>query len=339
MAKYLLQDAGINWLAILALLTFVIVFTLALIMVFARRKDSYRDVAQQPLKDSYLLLLLAPAPSPPYPGPLASMSELELFAAFVMVLVILLGLWSLLDLSFKLMALQRERLLRKYHPEQLQEVGLEQLEPTKAWWQRLYERMTDAVPIEEEAAIVLNHEYDGVRELDNNLPPWWTGLFYVTIAIAPVYVYFVHFSDFALSPAEAYDVEMTLAEAKVQAYLKTQENSVDENNVVLLEEADAIDAGQMIFSAKCSPCHGKAAEGGIGPNLTDEYWLHGGSVNDVFRTIKNGVPEKGMIPWKNELRPRDIQEVASYILSLQSTNPANGKEPEGERYIAEATSK
>ncbi len=339
MAKYLLQDAGINWLAILALLTFVFVFTVAIIMVFARKKDSYKKVEEQPLKDSYLLLLLAPAPSPPYPTPLAGLSELEQFAAFMMVLVILLGLWSLLDLSFKLMAVQRHRLLEKYHPELLPQVVPEALEPTKSWWQQVYEKMTDAVPIEEEQEIVLDHDYDGVRELDNNLPPWWKGLFYASIAFAPIYVYFVHFSDFALTQAQAYDTEMTLAEAKVRAFLQTQENTVDENNVVLLEEADAINAGQMIFQAKCSPCHGKAGEGGIGPNLTDVYWIHGGSVNDVFRTIKHGVPEKGMIPWKNELRPRDIQEVASYILSLQNTNPANGKEPEGERYIAEAASK
>ena len=339
MAKYLLQDAGINWLAILALLTFVFVFTVALIMVFARNRDAYRRVEEQPLKDTYLLLLLAPTPSPPYPGPLGTMSQLELFAAFMMVLVILLGLWSLLDLSFTLMAIQRRRILEKHHPELLQGIPIEELEPTRAWWQRLYERMTDAVPIEEEAAIVLDHDYDGVRELDNNLPPWWKGLFYVTVAIAPVYIYFVHFSDFALSVDQAYEAEITLAEAKVQAYLQTQETSVDENTVVLLEEADAINRGQLVFATKCSPCHGKAAEGGIGPNLTDAYWLHGGSVKDVFRTIKNGVPEKGMIPWKNELRPRDIQEVASYILSLQDTNPPNGKEPEGERHIADAATK
>ncbi|WP_116125429.1 c-type cytochrome [Lewinella sp. IMCC34183] len=335
MAKYLLQDAGVNWLAILALLTFTAVFALALVLVLFRRKGSYREVERQPLRDSYYLLLLAPAPTPAYPGPLGGLTELQQVAAFVMLIVFLLGCWSLIDLCFQLMARQRARLIRQHRPALLRHVELEQLEPARAWWQRLYERLTDAVPIEEEAAIVLDHEYDGVRELDNNLPPWWKGLFYATVAFAPLYLYYAEFSDFAVSNAEAYATEMTLAEAQVQAYLATQENTIDESNVMLLEEANAISAGQRVFQAKCAPCHGKAGEGGIGPNLTDRYWLHGGALTDVFRTIKNGVPDKGMIAWKNELRPRDIQEVASYILSLQGTDPPNGKEPQGDLFTAQ----
>ncbi len=263
-------------------------------------------------------------------------SELEFFALSMMVLIFVLGCWALLDLCFQLMALQRHRLLARYHPELLVEKALAAAAPpTASWWSLLRERLSDAVPVAQEQVILLDHDYDGVRELDNNLPPWWKGLFYVTIAFAPIYLYFYEFSDYSQTNQEEYATEMTLAEAKVIAYLKTQENTLDESDVPLLADNDALGKGQVIFTAKCAPCHGKAAEGGIGPNLTDDYWLHGGSITEVYRTIKNGVPEKGMIPWKNELRPRDMQELASYILSLQGTDPANGKDPQGEYYASE----
>ena len=264
-------------------------------------------------------------------GPLGQLSKLELFAALTMLAVLLLGCWAIFDLSFKLMALQQARLLGE--PTSTAPAPTRRPSLTHKLRQ-LYDRLTDAVPVRAETAIVLDHEYDGVRELDNNLPPWWKGLFVVTVAFAPVYLYVNQFAYFSQSSAEAYEAEMTLAEAKVKAYLATQENAVDESNVELLVEATALGQGQALFTAKCAPCHGKAAEGGIGPNLTDDYWIHGGDIKDVFRTIKHGVPEKGMIPWKNELRPRAMQELASYILSLQGTNPPNGKEPEGERYPA-----
>ncbi len=267
--------------------------------------------------------------------PFGRFSEMEFFAFSVLVFVFFLGCWSLLDLSFKLMALQRDRLLAKHHPELLVQQAAPVAPPRVSRWSLLRERLTDAVPIAQEQVILLDHDYDGVHELDNNLPPWWKGLFYVTIAFAPVYLYFNQFSDYAQTVDQEYTTEMTLAEAKVAAYLRTQDNVLDESNVPLLAESDALGRGETIFTAKCAPCHGKAAEGGIGPNLTDAYWLHGGSITDVYRTIKNGVPEKGMIPWKNELRPRDMQEVASFILSLQGTDPANGKEPQGDLYATE----
>lgn len=267
-------------------------------------------------------------------------SEVEFFALSMMALVFLVGCYALLDLSFKLMALQRDRLLAKYHPEVLaarmvvSEVAVVEAGPS--WWELLKERLDDTVPIDQEEAIVLDHSYDGVRELDNNLPPWWKGLFYATIAFAPVYLYFNQFSSFSQTGLEEYEVNMSLAEAKVAAYMKTQDNVLDESNIPLLADNDALGKGQMLYTAKCSPCHGKAGEGGIGPNLTDPYWLHGGSISDVYITIKNGVPDKGMIPWKNELRPRDMQEIASYIMAMQGTDPANGKEPQGDLYEAEA---
>jgi cytochrome c oxidase cbb3-type subunit 3 len=127
-------------------------------------------------------------------------------------------------------------------------------------------------------------------------------------------------------------MEMAEAEDDVKAFLATQKNTIDESNVTLLADADALSNGNILYQSKCAVCHGKEGEGGIGPNLTDEYWIHGGSMSDIFKTIKNGVPEMGMIAWKNDLRARDMQEVASYIKTLVGTTPANPKDPQGEIY-------
>jgi cytochrome c oxidase cbb3-type subunit 3 len=281
-----------------------------------------------------LLQNSAPASAPKTSlGPLGTLSDQELIAFGIMSFVLLLGFFTIIRLAFKLMAIQRARINGTLgQPTAAAMADAEPPVSITKWLREWYGRMNDAVPVQAEAAIVLDHEYDGVRELDNNLPPWWKGLFYVTIAFAPIYLYVTQFADFSQSSAEEYEAEITLAEAKVRAYLATQQNTVDETNVELLADATALGQGQALFTAKCSPCHGKAGEGGIGPNLTDAYWIHGGDIKDVFRTIKYGVPEKGMIPWKNELRPRAMQEIASYIMTLQGTDPAGGKEPEGERY-------
>ncbi|MEO0731347.1 MAG: cbb3-type cytochrome c oxidase N-terminal domain-containing protein [Bacteroidota bacterium] len=272
----------------------------------------------------------------PATGLLSDLSVLEQVLACVLVAVFILGAWAIFSLSFTLMQIQKARLLDKYTDAELATVGVDAVAMRQPWWKTALEKLTDRVPQEREDDILLDHDYDGVQELDNNLPPWWKGVFYLSIAFAPLYIYFTHFSDYAKSSAEAYVIEMETAEEDIKAFLATQENAVDESNVTLLAEAEALNKGEMIYNTKCSVCHGKAGEGGIGPNLTDKYWLHGGDITDVFRTIKHGVPEKGMIPWKNELRPRDMQEVASYILSLVGSNPPNAKEPQGELYVANA---
>lgn len=261
------------------------------------------------------------------------MSVLEQLLFTLIILVILGGGLAIINLSSTMMRLQQARLLATTNPEFIKEAGLEHITKPKSWWKEMLEKLTDRVPIEKEAMIVLDHEYDGIHELDNNLPPWWKGVFYASIIFAPIYLYFTHFADNAVSTQEQYVVEMEAAEDQVKAFLATQKNAIDESNVTLLADADALSNGNIIFQSKCAVCHGKEGEGGIGPNLTDEYWIHGGSIQDVFRTIKHGVPEKGMIAWKNDLRARDMQEVASYIKSLVGTNPANAKEAQGEIYV------
>jgi cytochrome c oxidase cbb3-type subunit III len=222
-----------------------------------------------------------------------------------------------------------------------QEQGIEAyLEEVKkpasvSFWDRMYKKWTNVVPVEKEKDILMDHDYDGIRELDNSLPPWWVAMFYVTIAFGVLYFGYYHFIGAGPSSSEEYEIEMEQAERAVQAYLATQANLVDETNVTALAEESAIAAGEQIYQTNCAVCHGTQGEGGIGPNMTDEYWVHGGSIKDVFKVIKYGVPEKGMIAWKAQLSAGDMQRVASYILTLQGTNPPNAKEPEGERYVPE----
>lgn len=188
--------------------------------------------------------------------------------------------------------------------------------------------LTDAVPIEREQEILLDHNYDGIRELDNNLPPWWVYMFYGTIAFSVFYMWFYHFNGTGKLQADEYKMELVQAEelAKLQA------NKVDENSVKLLTEKDKIQSGQAIFAKYCVACHGKLGEGGVGPNLTDNAWIHGGDIKSIFKTIKYGVPTKGMIAWQAQLGPGQMQEVASYIKTLKGTNPPNAKAPQGDVY-------
>jgi len=278
------------------------------------------------------LLQVTPEPETIIGGPLSGMSVLEQLLFTLILLVVLGGGLAIINLSSTMLKLQQARLLASTSPEVIKEVGLEHLTNPTSWWQELVKKLTDRVPMEKEASIVLDHDYDGVRELDNNLPPWWKGVFYASIIFAPIYLYFNHFADSAASTQEYYVMEMAAAEDDVKAFLATQKNAIDESNVTLLADADALSNGNIIYQSKCAVCHGKAGEGGIGPNMTDEYWIHGGSISDIFKTIKHGVPEKGMIAWKNDLRPRDMQEVASFIKTLVGTDPPNPKEAQGEIY-------
>lgn len=196
---------------------------------------------------------------------------------------------------------------------------------------RLWQKLQDAKPIEEESEIEMDHEYDGIRELDNNLPPWWLWGFYISIVFAVVYI--LRFEVFKTAPStiDEYEQEMAAAEIAKEEYLKTAANLVDETSVVMLTDEALIKEGATIFSTNCAVCHAADGGGGVGPNLTDEYWLHGGDIKAIFATVKYGVPAKGMIPWKDQLNAGDMQKVASYIMTLIGTTPANPKEPQGDK--------
>lgn len=246
----------------------------------------------------------------------------------VMILGALFALVGLLNAMIRVQQI-------KIYKESGMEAFLESKKKPGFDWKRLYRRWTKAVPVTQEQDVMLDHNYDGIRELDNSLPPWWVAMFYITIAFGVSYFTYYHISGAGLSSSEKYEREMERAEERVQAYLSTQENLVDETNVVMLEDELEIDQGKTIFDMNCAACHGFSGEGGVGPNLTDEYWIHGGSIKDVFSTVKYGVPEMGMIAWKSQLSAGEMHKVSSYILTLTGTNPPNAKEAQGDLYQPE----
>lgn len=210
----------------------------------------------------------------------------------------------------------------------------------KSAWRTMMEKLTDAKPIEQEKDILLDHDYDGIRELDNHLPPWWKWGFYFTIFWGVVYLVNYHIAPVwneGYSQEAEFSAEMAEAEKQLAEYRKTAADLVDENNVTLLADASSLDKGKAKFKEVCAACHGDNGQGGIGPNLTDAYWIHGGDVKSVFKVIKYGVLEKGMISWKDEMKPSEMQAVVSYIFTLQGSNPAGAKEPQGELYTPAAS--
>jgi cytochrome c oxidase cbb3-type subunit 3 len=197
----------------------------------------------------------------------------------------------------------------------------------------IIDKLNASVDIEEESEIMLDHDYDGIKELDNNLPPWWKYGFYLTIVVGIVYL--INFHVLGTGDLQGAEYKNEIAEAKLQIeeYMKTSANNVDETNVKMLGATD-IAAGKEIFiQFNCKQCHGELGEGNsVGPNLTDAYWIHSGGIADVFKTIKYGWQDKGMKSWKEDLSPMQIAQVASYVKSLAGSNPPNGKAPQGDIY-------
>lgn len=205
------------------------------------------------------------------------------------------------------------------------------------FWRRFWNRLNDSVPVAQEATVMTDHSYDGIRELDNRLPPWWLYGFYVTIIFAVVYLLNFHVFKTGKLQEDEYEAEMLQAEQEVATYLASLDNLIDESTVTLTTEEADLAVGMEIFKSKCAACHGQQGEGGVGPNFTDQYWLHGGDIQSIFKTVKYGVPSKGMISWESQLIPKQMQQVASYIYTLEGTNPPNGKEPQGELFLREGT--
>ncbi len=201
------------------------------------------------------------------------------------------------------------------------------------WLKNIYKKLLGQKPLEEEGEIILDHNYDGIKELDNNLPPWWLYGFYISIVFAAVYLLKYHVFD---GDNQIDELETELAEARtaIEAYKKTAKNLVDINTVTLLTEAAELSAGKSIFETNCVACHMADGGGGIGPNLTDQNWILGGGIKNVFKTVSEGGRSgKGMIAWKQQLKPLQIAQVASYVLTLQGTIPANPKAPEGDIWL------
>jgi len=200
---------------------------------------------------------------------------------------------------------------------------------------KLWIRINRLKPIEEEAGLDTGHSYDGIRELNNVTPPWFIAAFSISILFGIGYLWRYHVAKSAPLQIEEYNIAVAEAKIKQEEYLKTQANSVDENTVKMLG-ADGVAAGQVLFAANCVSCHGAHGQGVVGPNLTDDYWLHKGGVKHIFYSIKYGWVDKGMKSWKDDFSPNQIAQIASYIVSLKGSNPANPKEPQGELYKDDA---
>ncbi|MCW5907156.1 MAG: c-type cytochrome [Chitinophagales bacterium] len=193
---------------------------------------------------------------------------------------------------------------------------------------RFFDTINASVAVEKEKDILLDHNYDGIRELDNSLPPWWKYSFYISIVWAVLYIGYYYFGG-GPSSTDEYNTEVQLAQIQVEEYKKKNALNVDENNVQLADVA-GIAEGKDLYKTNCAACHGNAGEGIVGPNLTDNYWIHGGSLNEVYKSIKYGWPAKGMKSWETDFSAVQIKNLVGYIHSINGTNPANAKAPEGE---------
>lgn len=221
---------------------------------------------------------------------------------------------------------------RQAAQEKAQQLGVEYKEEPSLWT-RLWMESNDFVPLDKEGDILLDHSYDGIRELDNHLPPWWKWLFYLCIVFAVVYMIFYHVTDTLPLSIQEYENEVALSEEqarKLQAANPVA--AIDETNVTVVTDALAIADGKQTFLNNCASCHRKDGGGDIGPNLTDEYWLHGGDIASIFKVVRHGVQATNMIAWEGFISPEKMQNVSSYILTIQGTKPENAKKPEGVIY-------
>ena len=209
----------------------------------------------------------------------------------------------------------------------------------RQWYKNLMQSLTKSTPIEHEAQLLLDHDYDGIKELDNNLPPWWVYLFYGCIVFAAIYL--VRFEIMGGDDQEM-ELKKEMAQAKIEVaeYMKTAPDMMDEKSVTLLTDAASLAEGKVIFTSNCAACHRADGGGQIGPNLTDDQWILGGGIKKLFHTITNGGRDgKGMSAWKGTLKPKEIQKVSSYIISLEGSNPKDPKASEGEVWVDENTAK
>lgn len=266
----------------------------------------------------------------------STIGGMDATAFYIMVAVLFLELAVIIGLLINIKLLLRQEKEKLAVPSPVTETVV--IEKAKAdrlsWW----DRFNKLRPVSQEDELDLGHDYDGIRELNNRLPPWWLYGFYVTILFAAIYLWRFHVSHTGPSSVEEYEKSVARAEISVQEYLKKKGEAIDENTVTLLTSAEDIETGKAIFTdpAKCPACH--SADGGgnaVGPNLTDDYWLYGGSIKDIFKVIKYGT-SKGMRAWKDDLSAKQIAQVASYVKSLRGTKPATPKEPQGELYKEEA---
>lgn len=264
----------------------------------------------------------------PFNDPMLPFYTVAAFLVIVFLLVIVVSILLMRTIHFLIEQMERQRA----------EAAGKVYVPSPTWWDKITQQLNASVPVTEEKTIELDHNYDGIKELDNHLPPWWKWLFYFTIIWGAVYIFVYHFSNSLPLSREEYDNELATAAAVQQKFLASQPKAtIDVSTLEYKADAAIIANGKTLFVKNvCSSCH--RADGGgnaIGPNITDEYWLHGGGIKNVFNTINNGAVEKGMPAWGKTMSQVDVRDLAFFVMSLQGTKPANAKAAQGELYKPE----
>lgn len=318
-------------LLIIAILLFFVIFILG-----SSLQSSYRNHLREKLKSGKQILHFIGIPGlgilfTLMPEELSAQSVFEVgnlsnlpMDVWVYIIVVLLELLVIVFISNKIKSFNTL-------------VYKEDLGTQESWIVRWFNKMNNFRPIEEEAQFDAGHDYDGIRELDNKTPAWWNYTFLFTMIFAVVYLYRYHVAYSAPLPLEELKIAQEIADAQKAEYLKNAANQVDESSVTMSDEA-GIAAGASLFAKHCVICHGAKGEGGIGPNMTDDYWLHKGSLKDIFYSLKYGWPQNGMKAWTEELSPAEMAHVASYVKTLRGTNPPNQKDKQGELYVEEESS-
>jgi cytochrome c oxidase cbb3-type subunit 3 len=324
---YLETIAGIGIYPLISLLIFFVFFVSLIIFVVRIDKKSLQNMESMPLNDGAIrkgllsvlfFFIVAPgAFAQETAEPIRAISGTEL------ILLVLLCVIFFVALLVVIALVNAVTMLQKISAKSAEAKG----KPSVSWWKKF--AGMSVMPSEEKHLIIEGHDYDGIQELDNRMPPWLQSLFVGTIVIAIAYsaYYFGGIGDMQIAEL---DKEVAQAEIDKKAFMEKVGASMDENTVTLITDDAVVGQGKAIFQEKCTACHGPDGGGSVGPNLTDGYWLHGAGIKNLFKVIKYGVPEKGMISWEKQLSPTDIQKVASYVHSLKGSKPASPKEPQGE---------
>lgn len=266
--------------------------------------------------------------------------SLSLTSSQLLIVLLLLFLVILLIVALALLNAFKVIYKEQLNPTPYAELVPEKVIDYNSWLKQkkskpsIWVKLLSLRPMEEEKDLVIEHSYDGIKELNNPVPAWFNILFLVTIIFAIGYLFYYHIGGYGELQDQEYATEMAKAKVDQAAYLEKSANTIDENSVMVDNTPTVLAEGKTIFNTNCVVCHGDKGQGIIGPNLTDEYWLHGGGINNVFKTIKYGVPEKGMVSWEKTLDPKQMSAVANFVLSLAGTNPPGAKAPQGEKFEA-----
>jgi cytochrome c oxidase cbb3-type subunit 3 len=318
---------------ILMFILLIVIAVLASIVVGAadvKARQRKEEKQRTPVISTLIILLLLLPPtslmaqdtgSPTANAVVNTIGGMSPTAFYIMAVTVFLELIVILALLLNI------KLLIRKEKENLAQLSAEEITVLKktrlSWW----DRFNKFKPASQEAELDLGHEYDGIRELNNRLPPWWLYGFYLTIIFAGVYLWRFHVSHTALSSEEEYVHSVKQAELRIAAHLKAKGEAVDENTVTLLTSTEDLAEGKIVFMKSCASCHKESGAGDVGPNLTDNYWIHGNDMKSIFKTVKYGI--NAMPQWQNSYSNKQIAQVTSYIKSLKGTNPPNPKAPQG----------